>query len=77
MDFRVLAVLLNKGPLRANTIGPKVHLTPGSISVAVRCLACLLGWQVLSKYKGFQHRGRRLTECSLNIQSLQSPEYSL
>jgi MarR family 2-MHQ and catechol resistance regulon transcriptional repressor len=34
-DFRVLEVLLNKGPLPVNTIGPKVHLTPGSISVAV------------------------------------------
>ena len=34
-DFRVLEVLLNMGPLPVNTIGPKVHLTPGSISVAV------------------------------------------
>src|ERR1700732_3788985 len=34
-DFRVLEVLLNKGPLPVNTIGPKVWLTPGSISVAV------------------------------------------
>jgi MarR family transcriptional regulator, 2-MHQ and catechol-resistance regulon repressor len=31
-DFRML---LNKGPLPVNTIGPKVHLTPGSISTAV------------------------------------------
>jgi MarR family transcriptional regulator, 2-MHQ and catechol-resistance regulon repressor len=28
-------VLLHKGPLPVNTIGPKVNLTPGSISVAV------------------------------------------
>lgn len=34
-DFRVLEVLLHKGPLPVNTIGPKVFLTPGSISVAV------------------------------------------
>jgi MarR family 2-MHQ and catechol resistance regulon transcriptional repressor len=34
-DFRVLEVLLNKGPLPVNTIGPIVDLTPGSISVAV------------------------------------------
>src|SRR6266567_2143379 len=34
-DFRVLDVLLHKGPLPVNTIGPKVWLTPGSISVAV------------------------------------------
>ena len=34
-DFRVLEALLHKGPLPVNMIGPKVHLTPGSISVAV------------------------------------------
>src|SRR5438105_2594247 len=34
-DFRVLEVLLHKGPLPVNTIGPIVHLTPGSISIAV------------------------------------------
>ena len=34
-DFRILEVLLHKGPLPVNTIGPKVWLTPGSISVAV------------------------------------------
>jgi MarR family 2-MHQ and catechol resistance regulon transcriptional repressor len=34
-DFRVLEVLLHKGPLPVNSIGPKVNLTPGSISVAV------------------------------------------
>ena len=34
-DFSVLEVLLHKGPLPVNTIGPKVWLTPGSISVAV------------------------------------------
>jgi len=34
-DFRVLEGLLHKGPLPVNTIGPKVWLTPGSISVAV------------------------------------------
>ncbi len=34
-DFRVLEVLLHKGPLPVNTIGPIVDLTPGSISSAV------------------------------------------
>ena len=33
--FRILDVLLNRGPLPVNTIGPKVNLTPGSISTAV------------------------------------------
>ena len=34
-DFGVLEVLLHKGPLPVNTIGPMVDLTPGSISIAV------------------------------------------
>jgi MarR family transcriptional regulator, 2-MHQ and catechol-resistance regulon repressor len=34
-DFRILEALLNKGPLPVNAIGPKVYLTPGSISTAV------------------------------------------
>lgn len=34
-DFSVLEVLLHKGPLPVNTIGPIVDLTPGSISILV------------------------------------------
>jgi len=34
-DFRILEALLSKGPLPVNAIGPKVFLTPGSISTAV------------------------------------------
>lgn len=34
-DFGVLEILLHKGPLPVNTIGPLVDLTPGSISIAV------------------------------------------
>src|SRR5246500_5945479 len=37
-DFRVLEVLLHKGALPVNTIGPIVNLTPGSISIAVERL---------------------------------------
>jgi len=37
-DFGVLEVLLHKGPLPVNTIGPTVDLTPGSISIAVERL---------------------------------------
>src|ERR1700730_9372524 len=37
-DFRVLEILLHKGPLPVNTIGPIVDLTPGSISIAVERL---------------------------------------
>src|SRR5712671_4229986 len=34
-DFGILEVLLHKGSLPVNTIGPIVGLTPGSISIAV------------------------------------------
>jgi MarR family 2-MHQ and catechol resistance regulon transcriptional repressor len=34
-DFRVLEVLLHKGPMPVNVIGPKVDLNTGSVSVAV------------------------------------------
>src|SRR6201984_103937 len=34
-DFGVLGLLLHKGPLPVNTIGPIVDLTAGSISIAV------------------------------------------
>jgi MarR family 2-MHQ and catechol resistance regulon transcriptional repressor len=34
-DFRVLEVLLHKGAMPVNAIGPKVDLNPGSVSVAV------------------------------------------
>jgi len=34
-DFRVLDVLLHKGPMPVNALGPKVNLNPGSVSVAI------------------------------------------
>src|SRR6202140_642774 len=37
-DFRVLEVLLHKGPLPVNTIGPIVNLPPGSIIIGVERL---------------------------------------
>jgi len=37
-DFRVLEVLLHKGSMPVNAIGPKVDLNPGSVSVAVNRL---------------------------------------
>ena len=33
-DFRVLEVLLNKGPLPVNTIGPKVNLTRSTYMIS-------------------------------------------
>src|ERR1700737_1755129 len=57
-DFRVLEVLLHKGPLPLNTIGPKVWLTPGSISVAVDRLEK----KALVKRKNTDDRRVRLVE---------------
>src|SRR5438034_4706664 len=57
-DFRVLEVLLHKGPLPVNTIGPKVWLTPGSISVAVDRLER----KALVKRKNTDDRRVRLVE---------------
>src|ERR1700756_5797139 len=37
-DFGVLELLLHRGSLPVNTIGPIVDLTPGSISIAVERL---------------------------------------
>jgi hypothetical protein len=46
-DFRVLEVLLHKGPLPINTICPIADLTPGSISIAVDRLVSR-GWSAAS-----------------------------
>jgi len=57
-EFRVLEVLLHRGPLPVNTIGPKVWLTPGSISVAVDRLEK----KALVKRKNAEDRRVRLVE---------------
>ena len=56
-DFRILEVLLNKGPLPVNTIGPKVRLTPGSISTAVDRL---LGKGMVSRVESPEDRRVRI-----------------
>src|SRR6202171_278547 len=56
-DFRILEALLNKGPLPVNTIGPKVNLTPGSISVAVDRL---LDRGLVSRVERREDRGVRV-----------------
>ena len=65
-DFRVLEVLLHKGPLPVNTIGPKVWLTPGSISVAVD----RLGKKALVKRKNTDGRRVRLVELTAKGRAL-------
>jgi MarR family transcriptional regulator, 2-MHQ and catechol-resistance regulon repressor len=65
-DFRVLEVLLHKGPLPVNTIGPKVWLTPGSISVAVDRLEK----KALVKRKNTEDRRVRLVELTAKGRAL-------
>ena len=65
-DFRVLEVLLHKGPLPVNTIGPKVWLTPGSISVAVDRLEK----KALVKRKNADDRRVRLVELTAKGRAL-------
>jgi MarR family transcriptional regulator, 2-MHQ and catechol-resistance regulon repressor len=65
-DFRVLEVLLHKGPLPVNTIGPKVWLTPGSISVAIDRLEK----KALVKRKNTEDRRVRLVELTAKGRAL-------
>jgi MarR family 2-MHQ and catechol resistance regulon transcriptional repressor len=65
-DFRVLEVLLHKGPLPVNTIGPKVWLTPGSISIAVDRLEK----KALVKRKSTDDRRVRLVELTAKGRAL-------
>jgi MarR family 2-MHQ and catechol resistance regulon transcriptional repressor len=65
-DFRVLEVLLHKGPSPVNTIGPKVWLTPGSISVAVDRLEK----KALVKRKNTDDRRVRLVELTAKGRAL-------
>ena len=65
-EFRVLEVLLHKGPLPVNTIGPKVWLTPGSISVAVDRLVK----KGLVKRKNTDDRRVRLVELTAKGRAL-------
>jgi MarR family 2-MHQ and catechol resistance regulon transcriptional repressor len=65
-DFRVLEVLLHKGPLPVNTIGPKVWLTPGSISVAIDRLEK----RALVKRKSTDDRRVRLVELTAKGRAL-------
>jgi MarR family transcriptional regulator, 2-MHQ and catechol-resistance regulon repressor len=63
-DFRVLEVLLHKGPLPVNTIGPKVHLTPGSISVAIDRL---LEKELVSRVESQDDRRVRIVALTKNV----------
>jgi|ERR1700722_3592084 MarR family 2-MHQ and catechol resistance regulon transcriptional repressor len=69
-DFRILEVLLHKGPLPVNTIGPKVNLTPGSISVAVDRL---LERGLVSRVESPEDRRVRMVALTKNGNDLIAP----
>ena len=71
-DFRVLEVLLHKGPLPVNTIGPKVNLTPGSISVAVDRL---YGMGLVSRVESAEDRRIRIVALTPNGKELIVPVF--
>src|SRR3954464_9303422 len=56
-DFGVLELLLHRGPLPVNTIGPIVDLTPGSISIAVDRL---VGKGLVSRVESAEDRRVRI-----------------
>jgi MarR family 2-MHQ and catechol resistance regulon transcriptional repressor len=70
-EFRVLEVLLHKGTLPVNAIGPKVWLTPGSISVAVDRLEK----KALVKRKNTKDRRVRLVELTAKGRDLISKTF--
>lgn len=71
-DFRVLEALLHKGPLPVNVIGPKVFLTPGSISTAVDRL---FGKGLVSREENPEDRRIRLVALTENGKALIRPIY--
>jgi MarR family 2-MHQ and catechol resistance regulon transcriptional repressor len=71
-DFRVLEVLLHKGPLPVNTIGPTVNLTPGSISVAVERLH---GKGLVSRIESAGDRRVRIVELTRKGRELIVPVF--
>ncbi|MDQ1408629.1 MAG: MarR family transcriptional regulator, and catechol-resistance regulon repressor [Acidobacteriaceae bacterium] len=71
-DFRILEALLNKGPLPVNTIGPKVFLTTGSISVAIDRL---LDRGLVSRVESLQDRRVRIVSLTSKGKELIAPVF--
>jgi MarR family transcriptional regulator, 2-MHQ and catechol-resistance regulon repressor len=69
-DFRILEALLNKGPLPVNVIGPKVFLTPGSISTAVDRL---VGRGLVNRVESPEDRRVRVVSLTLKGKRLIAP----
>src|SRR5579863_416480 len=66
-DFGVLEVLLHKGPLPVNTIGPIVDLTAGSISIAVERL---VQKDLVSRIESAEDRRVRIVALTLRGKAL-------
>src|ERR1700691_2518254 len=71
-DFGVLEVLLHKGPLPVNTIGPIVDLTPGSISIAVDRLVAK---GLVSRVESAEDRRVRIVALTLRGKDLIVPAF--
>src|SRR5580692_9114145 len=71
-DFGVLEVLLHKGPLPVNTIGPIVDLTPGSISIAVDRL---FAKGLVSRVESGEDRRVRIVALTLRGKELIAPAF--
>jgi MarR family transcriptional regulator, 2-MHQ and catechol-resistance regulon repressor len=71
-DFGVLEILLHKGPLPVNTIGPIVDLTPGSISIAVDRL---VGKGLVSRVESAEDRRVRIVSLSPRGKDLIVPAF--
>src|ERR1700686_2163202 len=71
-DFRVLEVLLHKGPLPVNTIGPIVDLTPGSISITVDRLVAK---GLVSRVESCEDRRVRIVALTLRGKDLIVPAF--
>src|SRR5580704_2916986 len=71
-DFRVLEVLLHKGPMPVNTIGPIVDLTPGSISIAVDRL---VGKELVSRVESAEDRRVRIVALTPRGKNLIVPAF--
>src|ERR1700679_890395 len=71
-DFGVLEILLHKGPLPVNTIGPIVDLTPGSISIAVDRLVAK---GLVSRVEGAEDRRVRIVALSARGKDLIDSAY--
>src|ERR1700674_3801391 len=71
-DFGVLEVLLHKGPLPVNRIGPIVDLTPGSISIAVDRLVAK---GLVSRVESAEDRRVRIVALTLRGKDLIVPAF--